>query len=343
MNVSSGTVGAIASDQVLTESNESNVDAYEEHPINHLVTSGQMMYLGLRLLRYQSRRLKRCKTMVNYKRFKSHYGISPCTAAWIYSDMQSTEIEEARLQGSESDLKCFFMALHYLRKYPTKEDIVAIFDYCAFWARQKIWGTIKKIRALKAEKIVWPNDYAQDEIWVIAVDGVHSLINEPSHPTWSQDRRYYSHKFNKAGLDYELGTCLSTNRLLWMNGPFPAGTNDITVFRKNGGLKDELERRKQKAIGDRGYRGENKLVSIPNAHNNPGVATFKSRALKRHENFNSLIKQYAILNGRFRHSIERFENAFEAVCVLSQYRIENEIPLYDILIEDVVNKFKGNP
>jgi hypothetical protein len=78
-----------------------------------------------------------------------------------------------------------------------------------------------------------------------------------------------------------------------MNGPFPAGTNDITVFRKNGGLKDELERRKQKAIGDRGYRGENKLVSIPNAHNNPGVATFKSRALKRHENFNSLIKQYA--------------------------------------------------
>jgi hypothetical protein len=38
-----------------------------------------------------------------------------------------------------------------------------------------------------------------------------------------------------------------------MNGPFPAGTNDITVFRKNRGLKDELERRKQKAIGDRGY------------------------------------------------------------------------------------------
>jgi hypothetical protein len=207
MNVSSGAVGAIASDQVLTESNASNVDADEEQPINHLVTSGQMMYLGLRLLRYQSRRLKRCKTTVNYKkRFKSHYGISPCTAAWIYSNMQSTEIKEARLRGSESDLKCFFMALHYLRKYPTEEDIVAIFDYCAFWARQKIWGTIKKIRALKAEKTVWPNDYAQDEIWVIAVDGVHSLINKPSHPTWSQDRRYYSHKFNKAGLDYELGT-----------------------------------------------------------------------------------------------------------------------------------------
>jgi hypothetical protein len=52
MNVSSGAVGAIASDQVLTESNESNVDADEEQPINHLVTSGQMMYLGLRLLRY---------------------------------------------------------------------------------------------------------------------------------------------------------------------------------------------------------------------------------------------------------------------------------------------------
>jgi hypothetical protein len=166
---------------VLADSNGSNVDGDEEQPINHLVTSGQMMYLGLRLLRYQSRRLKRCKNKVNYQRFKSHYGISPCTAAWIYSDMQSTEIEEARLRGSESDLKCF-MALHYLCKYPTEEDIVAIFDYCAYWARQKIWGTIKKIRALKAENIVWPDDHIQGEIWVIAVDGVHSLINEQTHP-----------------------------------------------------------------------------------------------------------------------------------------------------------------
>jgi hypothetical protein len=136
---------------VLADSNGSNVDGDEEQPINHLVTSGQMMYLGLRLLRYQSRRLKRCKNKVNYQRFKSHYGVSPCTAAWIYSDMQSTEIEEARLRGSESDLKFFFMALHYLRKYPTEEDIVAIFDYCAYWARQKIWGTIKKIRVQSAD------------------------------------------------------------------------------------------------------------------------------------------------------------------------------------------------
>ena len=51
MNVSPGAVGAIAADQVLADSNGSNVDGDEEQPITHLVTSGQMMYLGLRLKR----------------------------------------------------------------------------------------------------------------------------------------------------------------------------------------------------------------------------------------------------------------------------------------------------
>jgi uncharacterized protein (DUF427 family) len=37
MNVSSGEVGAIAADQVLADSNGSNVDGDEEQPINHLV------------------------------------------------------------------------------------------------------------------------------------------------------------------------------------------------------------------------------------------------------------------------------------------------------------------
>lgn len=32
----------------------------------------------------------------------------------------------------------------------------------------------------------------------------------------------------------------------------------------------------------------------------------------------------------------------QACCVLAQYRIENEIPLYDILIEDVVNKYNND-
>jgi hypothetical protein len=110
-----------------------------------------------------------------------------------------------------------------------------------------------------------------------------------------------------------------------MSGPHPAGMNDITIFREKG-LKAELERRGKKTLGDGDYNGEPKYVSTYNAIDNKGVNSFKSRALKRHENLNNLIKYFGILNGCFRHSRERFALSFKAVCVLCQYRIENEIP-----------------
>ena len=140
---------------------------------------------------------------------------------------------------------------------------------------------------------------------------------------------------------YELGICLSTNRLLWIRGPFRAGTSDITVA-KTQGLVEELRRRGQKAIGDRGYNGAPKQISTPNAHDNKGVALFKRRALMRHENFNGLIKRFDVTNSCFRHSHERFEDAFEAVCVLCQYKVEKEAPLYDILIDQVKESFDKN-
>ncbi|CAJ1953841.1 unnamed protein product [Cylindrotheca closterium] len=140
---------------------------------------------------------------------------------------------------------------------------------------------------------------------------------------------------------YELGICLSTGRLLWMRGPYPAGTSDITVAR-TGGLVEELRRRGQKAIGDRGYNGEQKQISTPNAHDNKGVSLFKRRALMRQENFNGMIKRFNVTSHCFRHSEERFELAFEAVCVICQYKVENETPLYDVLIQQVKDQFETN-
>jgi hypothetical protein len=32
--------------------------------------------------------------------------------------------------------------------------------------------------------------------------------------------------------------------------------------------------------------------------------------------------------------VDRFKNCFEAVCVIAQYQLENNRPLYDVLIDD---------
>ena len=122
-----------------------------------------------------------------------------------------------------------------------------------------------------------------------------------------------------------------------MNGPFDAGENDITIFRKPNGLMERLRSLGKKAIGDFGYRGEPDYVSFPNAHDSKPVDRFKSRALKRQENFNCMTKVFQILAGRFRHPERKFGTAFEAVCVICQYKLENEMPLYDVLVEAVIN------
>jgi hypothetical protein len=58
--------------------------------------------------------------------------------------------------------------------------------------------------------------------------------------------------------------------------------------------------------------------------------------LKRHERFNGLTKAFDCLSGRFRHSVDRFGNCFETVCVICQYQIEMDCPLFEVLIEELM-------
>jgi hypothetical protein len=162
---------------------------------------------------------------------------------------------------------------------------------------------------------------------IITVDGVHCRVNEPKHPTLSKNPQYYSHKFNQAGVDYELGLSVFENCLVWMNGPFPAAESDIRVLRK--GLKDKIPAGK-KIIADKGYRGEKAIINTPNSQDHPEVRKFQSRARARHESFNGRLKNFRSLDVRFRHGVEKHKIVFEAICVICQYQMENGSPLFDV-------------
>ena len=78
-------------------------------------------------------------------------------------------------------------------------------------------------------------------------------------------------------------------------------------------------------------------MSTPNKHDSKAVKLFKSRALKRQEKFNGMIKTFDCLKGRFRHSIARFEDCTKAVWVVCQCKLEMGDPLCDILVETAVD------
>jgi len=285
---------------------------------------------------FEEKTINRTNQATNVGRFVSYFGASPSIFASIWEDLQrDTTIEEARVELGKRKPKYFLMAMNFLKVYDTEVRNEGPWKISRMHARKWNLYYVNKLQALKAMKIVWPRDWGND-IWIITVDGTHCCINKPNHPEWSQDKEYYSQKYNKAGLDYELGIAIASSRLVWMNGPFKAGTNGVSIFRTHG-LKEKLQSIGKKGIGDKGYNGHPNEISTFNAHDSVAVKKFKSRALHRHKTFNNMTKRFDILSGRFRHGVNQFASCFEAICVVCQYQLEADMPLYDVLIEDIID------
>jgi SRSO17 transposase len=155
---------------------------------------------------------------------------------------------------------------------------------------------------------------------------VHCRINEPRK---TPSAGWYSKKYNKAGVSYELGIAIHHNKLVWINGPFPAGTNDITIYRKPNGLMSKIPAGKH-VIGDQGYRGEPGTISTRNRFDTPAVKKLKCRTKARHESFNSRIKDFKVLDERFRHGLQKHKACFEACCVIVQYDLDNGRAMFTV-------------
>jgi hypothetical protein len=311
----------------LTDSSVSS----DEESVGVVYTVEDIFHTGLRVF-YSRKRIRRAKRPANIERFVAHYGVLPQIIAEIIQDLQlQSMLGDDCVAGNNIKLKWILMSFHFLKCYPTELEREGPWDIDSPRARTIQWYYLEKIQLLKTAKIKWPTDWGKD-IWIITVDGIHCWVSEPQHPEWSQDSDYFSHKYGKAGVMYELGIAIAESKLVWMNGPFKAGYSDLKVF-KNKGLKAKLESIKRQAIADSGYPGFPKLASTPNNEDSKGVKRFKSRALKQHEYFNNLIKNFDCLDVRFRHSLQRHRTCFEAVAVICQYQVEYDKPLYDVLIE----------
>ena len=174
--------------------------------------------------------------------------------------------------------------------------------------------------------MLWGNFGPDGVAYIISVDGVHFPIREPRREA---SAGWYSHKFNGPGLAYELALSIHTDQLVWIRGPFPASRPDINIFREEG-LEDAIPEGKL-AIGDSGYSAAYDKVSIIRDTDSKELKAFKMRARARQENFNERLKRFKILGQTFKYKHEKHCAVVEAICVLTQYDIENGRPLNDVL------------
>jgi hypothetical protein len=149
----------------------------------------------------------------------------------------------------------------------------------------------------------------------ISLDGTDCPIQEPR----PFNDKYFSAKFGKAGLKYEIGICIQTGWIVWYNGPFPAGASEKTIA-KIGVIRKILP--DEKILVDSGFVGCHPCMILPSGIH--GISQrMKSLCRARHETVNGRIKTFSVMSSRFRHDIKKHESCFLAVLTVTQIHIMN--------------------
>ena len=156
---------------------------------------------------------------------------------------------------------------------------------------------------------------------LLSVDGTDCPIKE--HNPFNTG--YYSFKINHSALRYEVAAAVHTGYVVWVNGPYPAGWPDISIFRD--GLKREIGPA-EKVIADKGYKGES-CIFLPQDGSCTQQVQMKSiRA--RQENINSRLKKFQCVKQITRHTQEKHSLMFHAVVVVVQIGFLINGPLYEV-------------
>ena len=163
---------------------------------------------------------------------------------------------------------------------------------------------------------------------LVTVDGTHfRILNQFPNNSSTPIKDWFSQKFKSAGVNYEVAVCIKTGDIVWIHGPFPAATHDITVFRYR--LRDKLTFREQ-VMADLGYRGDNKCMTPLHA-----LSRLHKRAMSalrgRHETVNRRFKTFGALEQRFRHDVNLHHLFFRSAAVLVQLAHQAGYSHYDVV------------
>ncbi len=162
----------------------------------------------------------------------------------------------------------------------------------------------------------------------ITLDGTDCPIQEPIpfNPKW------FSHKFKSAGVRYEVGLCIQTGWIVWVNGPFPCGRYpDLRIAREK--IMSKISPG-EKILADGGYRDGQVIMETPTGLNNSDQR-MKQLARARHETVNCRFKIFSILRKLYRHKLNTHVSVFHSIATITQLAIEAGEPLFQLEYYDL--------
>ena len=149
----------------------------------------------------------------------------------------------------------------------------------------------------------------------MSVDGTDFKINEPT----PFSDKWYCYKVNHAGLRYEVGICIQTGWIVWINGPYAPGFwTDINISRD--GIQDALAC-DELFLADGIYQDSNGWCLTPTGENNQDQY-MKAVARCRHEVVNGYLKNFKVLRECFQHHRTKHGRILWAVANIVQAEIK---------------------
>eukprot|EP00804_Cyclotella_cryptica_P018889 CCRYP_006428-RA/>CCRYP_006428-RA protein AED:0.19 eAED:0.73 QI:0/0/0/1/1/1/2/0/365 len=104
--------------------------------------------------------------------------------------------------------------------------------------------------------ISWEKRYKGDIgcLALVMIDGTDVPVQHKFDP------KFCSHKFQSNGLKYEVGVCIQSGNIVWVNRPFRGGENDLNIARQAviGALEEG-----EMVEADGGYAGEEFYIKLP--------------------------------------------------------------------------------
>jgi hypothetical protein len=282
------------------------------------ITVEQILTAGLILAGYN--RTQRDRTYAQrVVWFKGNYGSHPLVYCVLW--------EQLRTIDEERKLKYFFLTLAWFKNNDTEAILAGRFNLDEKTIRTWTEYYAECMAILCGDKIKLPNVWGA-AILLGVIDGTHCRCYKPSDPEFPFAAIYKSFKLGKDALSYEVMLNMS-GWPIWINGPYPAGTPDIVIFRDK--LANRLPAGKL-VLADSGYRGpENCMLS--NAYDSYEVKAFKRKHRARMEQYNGRLKNFRILEDVFRlkgaSRLEKHKRIFYAVNVIVATQLASGFPLFD--------------
>lgn len=122
----------------------------------HVYPSDRFFHLGLEMAGFSHAMIENTCLNTNLERFSSFFFASPETCEHVYRDIQDESIEGC-IGLKDPKPERFLLALYFLKKYPTKQELAAFLKMTEKTALNWAHTYVEAIRSLKDEKVSRPD------------------------------------------------------------------------------------------------------------------------------------------------------------------------------------------